>query len=127
MKEVSERLGHTVLYLIGTKIAHNAILPEGIDSFEVCLEAIDQAYHMNHRGGDIGFYKYSFNGHDGAIRRATMECRNPYPCSFDKGVLEGFSQRFKPDACKDIFIREDEQSNCRKKGHESCFYQIVWT
>ena len=126
MKHVSEDLGPQMLYRIGFQIATNAILPPGIDSLEKCLQSIDVAYHMNHRSGEIGDYKFVPAETQRFVHRVKMECRNPYPCSFDIGVIEGFATRFKPPDCVDVLVRHDETGPCRKKGAESCAYIVSW-
>jgi hypothetical protein len=126
MREVNDKMGADLLYLIGSKIAHNAVLPPGIDSLDNCLVAIDKAYHMNHRNGEIGYYKYASLGNDGVMMRGTMECRNPYPCVFDRGVLEGFAERFTPKGISEVFIRDDDAGWCRRLGKDSCLYHVSW-
>lgn len=51
---------------------------------------IDPAYRMNHRGGEIGYYRYAKTGE----RAATLTCENPYPCPFDEGLIEGVAVKF---------------------------------
>ena len=126
MQEISDRYSRQMLYRIGTQIAHNAKLPPGLDSLETCLQSIDVAYHMNHRGGDIGEYIFTDLGEEGGLRKAKMVCANPYPCAFDRGVVEGFASRFKPPGCRDVLVREDESQPCRRNGAESCTYIISW-
>jgi hypothetical protein len=126
MKEISERLGPHVLGRIGEQISAHAVLPPEISALETCFEAIDTAFHMNHRGGEIGHYNYSYQGVEHGLKRARMACPNPYPCSFDGGVLEGFAKRFRPADCEDVLVRHDDSQPCRKQGAESCTYVISW-
>jgi len=44
------------LFAIGKAIPESAIFPPEIQGLEMGLSAIDIAYHMNHRGGEIGHY-----------------------------------------------------------------------
>ncbi len=126
MKEIADTLGPLILTRIGEEISTNAILPPGLDSLEQCLGSIDIAYHMNHRGGEIGHYNYSYEGIQGALNRAKMVCPNCYPCTFDRGVIEGFAQRFKPADALGIEVRHDDSAPCRRKGADSCTYIISW-
>lgn len=126
MKEIQDRFSSQMLYRIGANIAGNAKLPPGIDSLEVCLASIDQAYHMNHRGGDIGHYEYEFIGEKTGLKRAKVVCPNPYPCSFDRGVIEGFSLRFKAPDITDVLVLHEENGPCRKQGDESCTFNVSW-
>jgi hypothetical protein len=126
MREIQERFSSQMLYRIGESIAGNAKLPPGIDSLEICLASIDQAYHMNHRNGEIGSYDYVLLEDRTGLKRAKVVCPNPYPCSFDRGVIEGFSHRFKSPEVKDVLVLHDENEPCRRRGGESCTYNVSW-
>lgn len=105
MKEVATLFGANLSFQIDEEIATNVKLPPDIKTLDQCLGAIDVAYHMNHRAGEIGYYKYVFRGPDGIMTRAEMECNNPYPFSFDRGVIEGFAKRFKPSGSVEVLVR----------------------
>jgi len=79
MKELSDVFGPAILYRIGERIAFTAKLPRKMELLESCLPAIDTAYHMNHRGGEIGHYSYKYVGIDCSLHRAKMVCCKPYP------------------------------------------------
>jgi hypothetical protein len=126
MKEIQDKFSSEMLFRIGEKIATNAVLPAGIDSLENCLASINTAYHMNHRRGEIGSYEYTYLGEAGGLKRAKMTCPNPYPCAFDRGVIHGFAQRFKPSGAVDVIVRHDESGPCRRTGANACTYLISW-
>ncbi|MBI5252288.1 MAG: hypothetical protein HY912_22565 [Desulfomonile tiedjei] len=126
MKEVESKFSREMLYRIGYNIAQNAILPPQMNSMEIALSGIDVAYHMNHVGGEIGHYAFTRLDSQSGVKKAKMVCRNPYSCSFDWGVIEGFAKRFQPQGCIDILVRHDETTGCRSKGHEECSYIISW-
>jgi hypothetical protein len=115
-----------MLFRIGSEIARNAKLPPGIDILENCLTALDTAYRMNHRGGTVGSYDFVMKEKTGVMNVGSMICANPYPCSFDWGVIEGFAQRFKPPGSIDIIVRHDDSKPCRKQGARSCAYFVTW-
>jgi len=121
-KEISEKLGRGTLFSIGQKIPENAKFPATIDSFEKALESINVAYKMNHRGGEIGYYKYV-----GSIgtKEAKMICENPYPCDFDMGLIDAMAKRFKPENAISVSVRHGNGS-CRKKGDNLCEYIVYW-
>ena len=120
-KQISESIGTNTLSQIGQKIPENAQFPPAIDTIEKALSAIDVAYHMNHRGGEIGHYNYKAEGSN----RATLECANPYPCDFDRGIIVAMSRRFGPKGGNVRVVHEDTKP-CRKKGGESCTYHVAW-
>lgn len=120
-KEISEKLGPKTLLSIGKKIPENADFPPQIDDIEKALSAIDVAYHMNHRNGEIGHYHYSKTGPN----NAKLVCNNPYPCEFDRGIILAMAQRFATDGAH-VSVVHDENQPCRKKGDESCTYLVTW-
>ncbi len=126
MKEIGDKLGSHMLTRIGAQIASNAQLPPGLDSVEKCLESVDVAYHMNHRGGEIGRYHFTLEASEGGLQRGKMVCPNPYGCSFDKGVVEGFVARFSTDGSGGALVRHDDSQPCRHKGGDSCTYLVAW-
>lgn len=118
-KIISESLGPATLFVIGQKIPENARFPPQIDTLEKALASIDVAYHMNHRGGDIGCYMTE------VLTPMTIKvvCRNPYPCDFDRGIIEAMARRFKPAG---TLVRIDHDSaTCRSTGANECAYKVT--
>ncbi|OFX68907.1 MAG: hypothetical protein A2X12_05185 [Bacteroidetes bacterium GWE2_29_8] len=123
-KEISNKLGEPTLYLIGYRIPENAVFPPDIDTFEKGLALIDMAYHMNHRNGDIGYYKYIAVDEN----NAKVECKNPYPCEFDKGIIASMSKKYPPVNIGEdgVIIILDEDSENRKNGGDVSTYDVMW-
>ncbi|MEW6364705.1 MAG: hypothetical protein AB1714_08705 [Acidobacteriota bacterium] len=134
-KDISIAIGPNTLYSIGLAIPENAKFPPQIDSIHKGLDAINVAYHMNHRINGrvlfdqttgkmyegIGHYKYERLGD----REAKMVCPNPYPCDFDRGIINGIAMKFRP-AGSMLKVMHNDAAPCRKKGAESCEYKITW-
>jgi hypothetical protein len=120
-KQISESIGANTLSQIGQKIPENAQFPPDIDSIEKALAAIDVAYHMNHRNGEIGNYNYKANGPG----KALMNCANPYPCDFDRGIIVSMARRFAAKSANVRVVHNDSKL-CRKNGAESCTYAVAW-
>ena len=120
-QEIAKSIGPRTLNQIGKSIPNSAKFPPGIDNVEKALASLDVAYHMNHRGGEIGRYGFTKT----AERKGVMECRNPYPCDFDQGILEAIVRRFMPAGSVPT-IRHDASKPCRAKQGDSCTYQISW-
>ncbi len=120
-KEIADRTGAATLRNIGKKIPETALWPSEVDSIETALASIDVAYHMNHRGGEIGHYTFEL------IRPGSgqMFCSNPYPCPFDLGIIEATAWRFAPENIHP-FVKHDLSLPCRRKGSSSCTYLISW-
>lgn len=119
--EIQRTIGSSTLRQIGLQIPDIAKFPPEINSIEAALSAIDVAYHMNHRGGEIGTYGFTMTGD----RQGKMVCANPYPCDFDRGIIEAMAERFRPQGSVPV-IRDDGTQPCRKTGGESCTYLITW-
>jgi hypothetical protein len=122
--EIADEIGPATLRMIGEKIPETALWPPEINTIEEGLASIDVAYHMNHRGGEIGHYRFE-EVHQTGRRSGRMVCDNPYPCSFDFGIVKATARRF---ASKDQppIVTHDDSRPCRQKGADSCTYQILW-
>lgn len=132
-ESVARSYGDEGLYKIGMKIPENATFPQDIKTIEDALQSIDIAYHLNHRKkGIIMFDQLTGKmeegiGHYGCKKvegenMIIMECFNPYPCSFDKGIITCMARKFMPNAR----IVHDKPEICRKTGANSCTYIITW-
>jgi hypothetical protein len=120
-KELSDTLGPNTLYQIGMKIPEQAKFPPQIQTIEQALAAINMAYQMNHRGGEIGSYEFKPAGNAGG----KMVCRNPYPSDFDRGIIQAMANRFKPQG-KTVTVELDGTQPTRKNGAESCTFNVKW-
>jgi hypothetical protein len=134
---ISEELGDNTLFFIGLKIPENAIFPKEIDGIEKALASIDVAYHMNHRNrrgevlfdplrpaprrmlDGIGHYGFEPVAHG---NEAILVCENPYPCAFDRGIIQAMAHKFKGNAS----VLHDNTKPCRKNGLNSCTYVVRW-
>lgn len=135
-KKISDAIGAYTLFNIGKKIPENANFPPEIDNIEKALSGIDIAYHMNHSIGKeamfnpangvmkegIGHYGYEKKDD----RTVIMMCNNPYPCDFDRGIIESMANKFKPQGVSMIIVSHDDTKPCRKKGADSCTYIVKW-
>jgi hypothetical protein len=57
-KIIADKIGVCTLLAIGKTIPANAKWPPQVDTVEKALVSIDIAYHINHRGGEIGTYHF---------------------------------------------------------------------
>ncbi len=123
-QEISNQYGKATLFVIGRAIPENAIFPPQINDLESALKSIDVAYNMNHRNGEIGYYKLlSFNQD---TKKAVMECKNPYPSDFDRGIITTIARKFSPKSATGITVDLNEEKPTRLKGNDSCTYLISW-
>lgn len=117
-KETVAIIGAEKLIPIGRAIIDCAIWPDGITNIPEALSSIDVAYHMNHRGGEIGHYNFLKTG----ISTGIMICDNPYPDEFDLGLIEGVILKFggKPS------VAIDSTQLTRNTGSNTTTYKIKW-
>ena len=88
---IQDFLGADTLYSIGRRIPYSAEFPDDqMIDVPTALVAIDVAYHMAHRGGEIGHYKFVEQGLD----HYEIHCDNPYPNDFDLGIITSLVERF---------------------------------
>lgn len=91
-RRIHDHLGADTLYSIGRRIPYAAEFPEErMNDVPSALESIDVAYHLAHRGGEIGHYKYVELGLD----HYEIHCDNPYPNEFDIGIITSLVERFR--------------------------------
>ena len=135
-KAISEKVGPSLLFLIGQKIPETAKWPPDVKELHDALASIDIAYHMNHRlmgkvlldpatnimTEGIGHYQY----HKVGEKEAKMVCDNPYPCEFDRGIIEAATMKFKPQNAKFTLVKHADNEHCRKTGANSCTYFVTW-
>ncbi len=121
---VGERYGGNTLFAIGKAIPEHAEFPPSIKNLEQALSAINVAYHMNHRGGDIGYYKLLKFSDE--LKTALVECRNPYPSDFDRGIITAMVRKFKPETSIVSRVELNGDSPSRLTGADSCTYKVVW-
>lgn len=135
-KTISEATGEFTLFNIGKKIPENAQFPPEINDIFKALAAIDVAYHLNHRlNGEILFNPKTGEMKEGighyhfareTDRKIRLVCANPYPCDFDRGIIEAMATKFKPANTSVVIVKHDDTQPCRKKGDDSCTYLVSW-
>jgi hypothetical protein len=105
----------------GTKVPEKAIFPAEIDSIQKAFAVLDEAYHTNHRGGEIGHYTATVIN----SRQIDVLAETPFPCDLDYGIILGLARRFKP-VNGILAVYHDTKTTCRKKGSNSCLYHVTW-
>ena len=53
--------------------------------------------------------------------RILSECRTPYPCPMDEGIVFAMARRFEPTAA--VVHAADA---CRSNGDSACTYAVTW-
>lgn len=120
-KELAED-GLLNMVAVGMGVPDLVEWPPEITTVEQALGALDAAYHMNHRGGDIGSYEFVSTGE----REGKVVCNNPYPSDFDYGLIYRIVQKFRPDEGRVMRVIRDEEMQNRTEGGEECVYYLKW-
>jgi hypothetical protein len=120
-KQVAQKTGPAVLRNIGRTVPEHAKWPPQINSIESGLSSINVAYHMNHRKGNIGNYTATKVN----PKLITMVCDDPYPDSFDFGLIEYVAKKFSKPGER-VAVKIDESKPQRDKGAESTTYIVEW-
>jgi len=117
---IAEELQPHVLDRLGEQLPHVAEWPNGHETVPDGLRSIDEAYRHNHRGGEIGSYRFERTDD----RAGDVRCRTPYPCPLDRGLVRGVAQQYAP-VDSFVFI-EETGSTCRRDGDDACTYTVYW-
>ena len=120
-KTIAEKVGNMTLFNIGMKIPENAKFPPEVNDTHKALASIDIAYHMNHRGGEIGHYQYVRIGDC----EAQIVCTNPYPDDFDKGIITAMCRKFVMKIMS-VKVVVDETKPDRTHGGDSTTLLVTW-
>lgn len=116
--ELGEEYGEASLENAGRHIPQHVEFPPGLSGVEEALRSIDEAYHANHRGGEIGSYEF----HSERSGKARVVCENPYPCGLDQGLIRGVANEF---ANSSVYV-EETGDECRMEGDSHCEYVVKW-
>jgi hypothetical protein len=131
--KIESSMGPTVLYQVGLSIPRNAKMPAVAFDMWSGMCSINAGYHLNHRkdgrvmfSEETGAFISGIGAYDvsGSAPAKSMQvlCTNPYPCSFDLGVLTAMAQQF----VRTARVVHDDSSGCRKRGGVSCTYLVSW-
>lgn len=123
LSEIGATLGDDALVNLGRKVPEGVRWPDEVDSAHDGFATVNEAYQMNHRGGDIGHYEFV----ETDDREHRVVCENPYPCSFDRGIIEGTLRAFGYEFSYPpmAFIHETSD-HCRAEGGDRCEYRVTW-
>lgn len=117
---IADELEPHLLDRLGEQIPSVVDWPERISGVPEGLQSIDEAYQLNHRGGDIGYYRFEpKNDQSGEVI-----CRNPYPCLFDRGLIRAVAQEYAP--VESFVFVEEARKQCRRDGDDTCTYTVYW-
>jgi hypothetical protein len=134
-KELAKIFHPNTLTYLGRKIPENSNFPQEFNDISLALQSIDWAYHLNHRIDGVVLFNYASGVMKEGIghylfeqtdpHKVILKCNTPYPCDFDRGIIDAIAFRFRPPGTTPRVIHDDA-SRCRKNGEDSCTYVIEW-
>ncbi|MEM2107211.1 MAG: hypothetical protein QXV46_05310 [Candidatus Bathyarchaeia archaeon] len=120
LRNISERVGPTIMYLAGARILENLGYRELSGDIHERLKHAETLYKTYHRGDCFGSLRILDIQNGGA----KMVSDTPYPCDFERGFLISVLASRSPGESGQIWVVHDNLRICRKNGFESCTYVI---
>ena len=117
LRTIGQKMGPNTLLQIGKQIPHHVPLPPGLDTFEKVLASFGIAFDMNHRGVTPGSITYDLQSE----RSADITTGTPYPCEFDRGVIQGFFQVL---LNKRVSVQHGD-GGCKNEGAATCTHHVL--
>jgi len=117
IEALTELVGDYAVHALGQRLARVVEFPAAAEDVPTALHALEEVYRGQHRGGDSGGYEFrQIGAEDGRI-----ECQTPYPCAFDRGIVEGAAV-----AHADGFVCVSEVGACQTDEQGRCTYDVSW-
>lgn len=92
LEYIEDHFGGKTVYSVGLQVINESVWPPNIHTLHEGLQALNVAYQLNIRGGNIGSYTVEGKG----PRSVRVVCDTPNPTDFDCGIITGISRKFKP-------------------------------
>lgn len=119
LSQLSKKVGQSPLYMIGMRDAEKMSFSTGNNLVETILGSLTSAYKMHHRGSECGQFVLSTIDNN----TYSLNCCTPYPCAYNKGLIEGIIMRFKKPG-EFISVNHDNTKPCRDHFGKSCTFII---
>lgn len=100
LNELSDYLGPDIIYQFGQSVPYKALWPQDVDGVHNALRSINKAYHLNHRGKDVGNYEYT----ELEPNAGKITCESPYPIYFHKGLIQSTIQKYRSNSSGPVNI-----------------------
>ena len=123
LKEIQYYFGEDFVYETAKNM--NLInLPEAQTGLENALNSLASAYKENHRKGETGEIRVT--EFDIENRRASVQCKTPYPDKFWQGIIMAIAKENKPKNAISIFVNVNQILPIRNDGGEHTTFVIKW-
>ncbi|MCP4542781.1 MAG: hypothetical protein GY832_37130 [Chloroflexi bacterium] len=120
---LKERTGPATMFVTGKAVAQALQIPVGQRSIEQVPSSLGQMWRVNHRHItlDVG-WKHQKTGD----RSAVMTIVSPYPDDFERGILIGVVERFKPADSVGTKVVIDETKPRNDHGGAFTSFLVSW-
>jgi hypothetical protein len=111
------------MFVTGKAIGQALKIPDSQRSMEQVLSSLGQTWRVNHRyiTSDVG-WMYQKTGD----RSAVMTIVFPYPDDFERGILTGVAERFKPADSVQIKVVMDEAKPRNDRRGAFTTFLVSW-
>jgi hypothetical protein len=117
------KVGASVYYIIGKKVAATVALPPDLNTVEKALSGFDLVHKTNYKGLALADgWKVQIYGD----KSAELVFRGPFPDDFVRGVAEGLVRRFANGSADRVTVRIDAGAPRRDRGESSTTLLANW-
>lgn len=119
-ERIADNVRPTVLERVGEQVHRFTAWPHDIESVPDALRSVDEEHQRLHRGGDIGYYRFTYVEE----RCGEVSAYTPHPCAFDRGLIRGIASEHAP--VDTSVTLEETGATCRSDGGGECTYTVYW-
>jgi hypothetical protein len=119
-RRIANNVRPRVLERVGEQVPRFTEWPHDIETVPDALRSVDEEHQRLHRGGDAGYYRFTYVEEQcGEVTAYT-----PHPCPFDRGVIRGIASEHAP--VNTAVTLEETGGSCRSDGASECTYAVYW-
>jgi hypothetical protein len=113
LRAIAQKMGPHWLFNIGKTMVEQGNIQA--HNFDEALQYLDNAQ---------GYYRLLSYNED--RKEAHVECRNPFPCYFDRGVLTSVFRNCQGNQIQSVHVALDNHRPSRLAGADVSYYTIMW-
>ena len=121
LQAIAQKKGPHWLFDIGKKIPEQGQIQA--QDLQEALQYFDSLHHTQATGEHTYYRLLSYNEDK---KEAHVECRNPFPCHFDRGVLTSMFRNFRGNSVQSVHVALDNHRPNRLAGADVSYYTVLW-